>query len=112
MLEDYEGIIIAEGLQFEFNLEVNNNRELKELLKLLNNTVSFSRLNYYGRIIKQNNIPEKNPNAIYGAWDIPLVTVSGNFKSTGFLTCKEITIVVDKFQASMLTRNKRKELKN
>lgn len=112
MLDRYEGIIIAEGLQFELNLEVENQKELKQLLRLLKLVVNSYNLDKYGRIRKDGNVPQVNPISIHDAWDIPLVTVYGAFKYDGFLTCREFILDGKNSQASILVRKKRRKLED
>src|SRR3989344_7995483 len=56
-IDYHEGIIIAEGRQYELNLRVENKKELRRLLKVMNRTVNFYEIDKYGKIRKSRGKP-------------------------------------------------------
>lgn len=109
-LESYEGIMVAEGIQFELNLEVYNRNELRDLLRVLKRAVNFYELDYYGRMKEYENRPKINPEAVHNAWEIPLITVDGEIRLVEFLSCKEVNIRRAKHEVSILVKRNEKLL--
>ncbi len=99
-LPDYEGILIAEGKQFDLGIEIENQRDLQYLLNLLNKYVYAIKVNQDGKV--QFGTP--NPNAVYGAWEIPLLVITGEkLKRRDYRRIFDI-VIVDDHEISTLIR--------
>ena len=110
-LDRYNDIIIAEGKQYEMNLEVNNKKDLRNLIKILSEGVNFYILNKNGKIVlSDEGLPKINTNAVYGSWEVPLLTIKNDNNINGFLDCLEFSLIRKEYEAVILVRKQKKKL--
>ncbi|MBI2109674.1 hypothetical protein HYT58_00685 [Candidatus Woesearchaeota archaeon] len=114
-----EDPVIKEGLEYDIFLKVTSETELRKLIDLFKTRASKFKLDRYGKIIIEED-PLSNDLAIFGAWEIPLLTyLSSNNKKPrnlrDFMGVNQIE-VSDKLGASevnlsTLVKSKTTELK-
>ncbi|MBI4453094.1 hypothetical protein HY636_00455 [Candidatus Woesearchaeota archaeon] len=103
-LEDYEDILIAEGKQFDLRLEIEDSNLLKKVLALFNKYTYAHKVNSFG-LVKEIT----NPDAIFDAWEIPLIVVTSNedLRRKDFRRIFDITITDYLYEISSLVRQQR-----
>jgi len=102
-LDEYGGIIIAEGKQYDLSLDIEDKQTVWKVLEVLNKYTYRCKVDDSGQVTN-----ELNPNRIFGAWDIPLITITSNSRLhiKGFISIPEIVIRLEEYVGCTLTRRK------
>lgn len=101
----YRGTIIAEGRQFEMSVMVEGESDVKHVLNLFNKYTYKMKVDSRGEVKNENN-----PDAIFGAWEIPLivVTAQSSLKRHDFRSISDIIVNDDDHEISTLVKKQRK----
>jgi hypothetical protein len=105
-LVSYRGIIIAEGKQYELNISVGTEHDVKHVLDLFNKHVFKLKVNSRGECGEKNN-----PYAIFGAWETPLIVVTSQsgLKRQDFKSVSDLIIADGNHEISALVKRQRKK---
>ena len=99
--------VIGESFQYDLLLKLKDKSELRNLINLFKRYTSKNRLNKYGkRIVKMGSLVI-NEDAIFNAWDVPLLTFKNNANRKprslyDFLSVTEF-IIAEKLHNSPIT---------
>ncbi len=106
-MNKYEGVLIAEGKQYNLGVELDNLEALNLILNLLNKYTYACKLTSKGKLENK-----KNQHAIYGAWEIPLIVVGLEtpLKRQDFRRVFEFNIKDEKHDICALVRKHEKKL--
>ena len=100
-LEQFRGLLIAEGKQYQLRIEIDDFKLLNSVLNFFNKYSYNYKVNSKGQL---SNI--KNPDAIYNAWDIPLIIISSEvtLKRSDYRSVIDFTIDDENHEISTLVR--------
>ncbi len=116
-LLDFEGIIIAESLQYDMNIGVESEKDLALLIKIVNKHLYKYIRNVQGNYVLKKGEKALNPDGIPGAWDIPLISLRTDKRKIieGFSEISEIIIEMqgnEEIMASLFIDRKTKQFLN